>query len=104
MGGGEALKVLRIYHDYKIGELSKKIGVSQGYLSEIENNKKSLSLNLIKKYAEVFQTKPSVILSLTEKIENPSFAERIKAALSRAVINVLEEAAYATEEVSEKEV
>jgi transcriptional regulator with XRE-family HTH domain len=93
--GGEALRVLRVYHDLNASKMSELLGISQGYLSEIENNKKEPSLKVINKYAEVFNTKSSVILGLVERLENPNLILKLKSALAKAVMSTLEKAAYA---------
>ncbi|MCG2725835.1 MAG: helix-turn-helix transcriptional regulator [Elusimicrobia bacterium] len=45
------------------------MGISIGYLSEIESNKKTPSLDVIKRYAKVFKTKESSILFFAEKLD-----------------------------------
>ncbi len=67
---GETLKLLRIFFGYKSVELAKKLGISQSFLSEIENNKKHPSLELLGKYSNVLNIKVSTIILLSESIEN----------------------------------
>ena len=43
---GEALRLLRIFNGYKSTELAEKLGISQSYVSEIENNKKQPTMGL----------------------------------------------------------
>ncbi len=66
---GETLRIIRVFHDKKLIELSKEIGISPGYLSEIERGKKKPNLELLEKYAKVFKTKPSVILFFSEDLD-----------------------------------
>jgi transcriptional regulator with XRE-family HTH domain len=75
---GKALRLLRVYHDLKLGELAKKIEISSGYLSEIENGKKKPSLELIEKYAVFFNIKPSAILFFSENLDNETMSGKIK--------------------------
>ncbi len=75
---GKALRLLRVYHDLKLGELAKQIEISSGYLSEIENGKKKPSLELIEKYAVFFNLKPSAILFFSENLDNETMAGKIK--------------------------
>ena len=51
---GDVLKRMRIIYGYKAKDLSSELGVSASYLSEIENNKKQPSLELLQKYADIF--------------------------------------------------
>ncbi|MBT5380832.1 MAG: helix-turn-helix transcriptional regulator [Opitutae bacterium] len=66
---GEILRLVRVYHDMKAIELAEKLEISPSYLSEIENHKKAPSLKLLKKYADIFGTKPSTLLQFVEEIE-----------------------------------
>jgi transcriptional regulator with XRE-family HTH domain len=88
---GEALRLIRVYHDIKAIDLAKQLGISSGYLSEIENQKKNPSIELIYKYAEIFNTKPSAILFFDEQLqddilkENNSFYSQFKGKLTKAI-------------------
>ena len=53
----------------KAGELARALGISNSYLSEIETGKKKLTIDLLKRYSEVFDTSPSAILVFTEQYE-----------------------------------
>ncbi|MCE5248929.1 helix-turn-helix domain-containing protein [bacterium] len=92
----EALRLLRVFHDLKANELAKKLSISQSYLSEIENNKKTPSLELIKKYSEVFKVKPSTILFFSEQFDNlnqeikEKFKTKIKKTTRKKIISLLQ--------------
>lgn len=66
---GDVLKRTRAIFGYKANEMSATLGISPSYLSEIENNKKQPSLDLLKRYAEVFGIKLSSLILLSEEIE-----------------------------------
>ena len=66
----DALRLIRIFHDFKSAELAKKLGISQSYLSEIETGKKTPSMEIISRYAEVFHTIPSAILFFSEALDD----------------------------------
>lgn len=66
---GDVLKQTRAIFGYKANEMSTTLGISPSYLSEIENNKKQPSLNLLKRYAEIFDIKLSSLILLSEKVE-----------------------------------
>ena len=66
---GETLRLLRVFNDYTTIEMAKKIGLSQSYISELENGKKQPSLEIIEKYASTFDMKPSTLLLFSEAIE-----------------------------------
>jgi DNA-binding XRE family transcriptional regulator len=63
-----ALRLLRVYHDMKLSEMAKAIGVSQGYLSEVENGKKAPTLKIVNKYGKVFSIRPWVIHEFAEAL------------------------------------
>lgn len=65
---GEALRLIRVFHDRKSKDLASELGISPSYLSEIENSHKRPSIDLISEYARVFKTKPSVILYFAEEL------------------------------------
>ena len=67
---GEALRLLRVFNGFKSAELADMLGVSQAYVSEIENNKRTPSLDVLDKYANVFDMKKLTILLFVESIEN----------------------------------
>ncbi len=41
---GEALRLIRVFHDLKQNELARQLGVSQSHLSDIERGEKTPSL------------------------------------------------------------
>lgn len=84
MGIGEALRLLRIYNDMKAVQVSEDLGISQSYISEIEQGKKIPSIEVINKYASYFHTTPSAILLMAEGLEKDpkSFKERISGKLA----------------------
>ena len=69
---GDVLKSTRTIYGYKSSELSELLGISQSYLSEIENNKKQPSLKLLEKYSEIYDMKLSYLILLSENYEEAS--------------------------------
>jgi len=66
---GEALRLLRTLHDEKLVDLASELGISQGYLSEIENGKRKPNLEIIDKYAKHYKIKSSAIHLFSEEID-----------------------------------
>ncbi len=66
---GEVLRLLWIFSGYKSAELAEKLGISQSYVSEIENNKKQPTMDILDKYASVFEMKKSTLL-FAKALEN----------------------------------
>lgn len=66
---GDILKRTRAIYGYKANEMSVALGISSSYLSEIENNKKQPSLELLRKYADIYGMKLSSLILLSENFE-----------------------------------
>lgn len=69
---GEVLKRTRTIAGYKAYEMSKLLGISNSYLSEIENNKKQPSLELLESYSEKMGLKLSTLILLSEQFDEVS--------------------------------
>lgn len=87
---GEALRLIRIFHDLKQQDLADRLGLSKSYVSELESGKKSPSIEIIEKYSEQFGIPPSSILFFSENLENPSKAKKTKAAIASKVLQFLQ--------------
>ena len=78
-----ALKKIRLFHNIKQNELANKLEISNSYLSEIENGKKSPSFELLEKYSTHFDIPTSSLMYFSEQLENEgklSKSFRIKSA------------------------
>lgn len=86
-----ALKLLRTYHQLKQVELAKRLDIGNSYLSEIENGLKTPSIDLLKKYSEVFKIPVSSIILFSEKIEEPQrLSEKLRVAAADKILRLLE--------------
>ena len=83
----QALRLIRVFHDQSLSELSKQMNISVGYLSEIESGKKNPSLDVIRKYAKAFNTTESAILFFAENIKTDS---KTKTALRNNILKFLQ--------------
>ena len=83
---GEVLKKTLTIYGYKASEMSAKLGISKSYLSEIENNKKQPSLELLKTYSEIYGMKLSSLISLSEKYEDAINANKGQDIIRRTMI------------------
>lgn len=87
---GEALRLIRVFHDLKQVDAACSLGVSKSYLSEIESGKKEPSLDLLKKYSDSFSIPLSSILFFSESIEgNGKIAEGSRLFVADKIINIL---------------
>lgn len=86
---GEALRLIRIFHDCKLSELAADINLSPSYISEIERGKKTPSIDTLKKYANYFDTTVSAIMFFSEDIENDNESP-VKVAIRKKLIRFLQ--------------
>lgn len=85
----EALRLVRVYHDINQSQLAKRLDISRSYLSEIESGKKTISINLLTKYADVFNIPPSSLLHLSEHIENNSLSKKARVKFAAKIVKML---------------
>ena len=70
-------------------ELASKLQISNSYLSELETGKKQVSIELLKKYAEIFDIPPSSLLMFSEIIENETFPEVARVKIANKMIKIM---------------
>lgn len=63
----DALRLVRVYHDLSLGEASKKVGLSKSYVSEIENGRKKVTMEVLEKYATAFDLPMSSLMLFAER-------------------------------------
>ena len=86
-----ALKMLRSYHQFKQIDLAKKLGISNSYLSEIESGEKTISIELLEKYSEIFDIPVSSIMLFSEQIDNNQKpGSKLKVAAANKILRLLE--------------
>ena len=86
---GEALRLLRIFNGYKSAELAKKLELSQSYVSELENGKKQPTMEVLDKYAKVFEKKKSTLMLFAESLEGEEIKNDKKQRIARAGMKLL---------------
>jgi transcriptional regulator with XRE-family HTH domain len=64
-----ALKLTRQFHRLSQTEVAERLGISKSHLSELEAGKKSPSIELLQRYAKVFDLPPSTFLLFAERLE-----------------------------------
>lgn len=82
-----ALKTVREVHQIPQATLAEKLGISKSHLSELESGKKAVSVDLLKRYANIFDVPPSTFLSFMEALEGVSERKRERA---KKLLRVLE--------------
>lgn len=87
---GRALKLIRTFHDLTQGEVAERVGVSKSYISEIENQNRTPSLEVIEAYSKAFDIPVSSIMLFSEELSSPTKERSMKALISRKVLKMLE--------------
>lgn len=86
----KALRLLRVFHDLPQKDLADKLEISPSYLSELENNIKQPSIEVINKYSVVFNLAPSSILLFSEQLDSKRPADKVRVNLAGKIIKILE--------------
>lgn len=86
---GEALRLIRVYHDLTQTQLSFELGVSNSFLSEIESGKKTPTLDLLSKYGTRFQIPLSSLLFFSESLEGARLTSGIRTGVAKKVLSLL---------------
>ncbi|MBG9791041.1 hypothetical protein ABD76_00185 [Paenibacillus dendritiformis] len=87
---GEALRLVRSFHDMNQSELAKALGISRSYLSEIESGKKVPSLDLLQKYASQFDIPLSALVFFSEQIDEPERDRKVRNLLGGKAMSLLQ--------------
>lgn len=67
---GNTLKRLRGIYGYSAKEMSELLGISSSYLSEIENGKKKVSIDLLECYSKLLGLRVSTLVRFSEDYED----------------------------------
>lgn len=86
---GDVLKRMRTIYGYKASELHPMLGISSSYLSEIENNKKQPSLELLRNYSDIFGIKLSSLIMLSENLEEAEKNNKGQAFIKTMMVNLV---------------
>lgn len=93
----EALRLIRVFHDCKVGELAENLGMSASFISEIENGKKKPSLDTLQKYAAHFDTTVSSIMFFSEDLDKKD-KKNLKSAAREKLMKFLQMVERVTED------
>lgn len=87
---GSALKELRGFHRMTQKEVAGNLGISKSYLSEIENNHKTATLELLDKYSSLFEIPVSSLLLFSENYNTGKRSYDVRMACAKKIVRVME--------------
>lgn len=90
---GQALKLLRRYQGLNQESLAEKLGVSRSYISELESGNRTPSLDLLGRYADVFNIPISSLVFFAEALQDQENLsgriEKSKGVIAKKIIALL---------------
>lgn len=86
----EALRLVRVFHDMSQTVLAERLCISKSYLSEIESGKKTVTLELLQKYANLFNMPVSSLMFFSEQINDGLHSERFRTAIAGKALKILQ--------------
>jgi len=87
---GEALRLIRVYHDLKQKEVAERLKISPQYLSEIEKGHKVPTLDVIQRYSDTFNLPVSSIMFFAETVEGKTTLDRARAFVAGKMVGLLQ--------------
>ena len=86
---GEALRLIRVYHDLKQKQVAELLDVSTSYLSEIEKGRKTPTLDIVQRYSDKFGIPVSSIMFFAESVEGGTF-DRARSIVAGKMIGLMQ--------------
>jgi len=88
---GRILKHIRIFNKQTQLELAKNLNISRSYISEIESNNKTPTIEILQKYSDVFNIPLSTIMLFAEEYEDKKgLRKKAKSLLAKTAIDFLD--------------
>lgn len=87
---GEALRLIRVYHDLKQKQVAEKLDISTSYLSEIEKGHKTPNLDLIQRYSNIFGLPVSSIMFFAETVEDGGAYDRARSFVAGKMVGLMQ--------------
>jgi len=89
---GRTLRAIRLFHGQSLAEAASNLDCAKSFISDLENDKRSPSLDTLERYAAVYDIPVSSIMLLieSETRKSKSLRESIKMAVTKKLLGVLE--------------
>jgi transcriptional regulator with XRE-family HTH domain len=86
----DALRLLRLYAGFSQAQMAKRLGVAQSLVSDVENSRKNVTMDLLAAYSEATGIKMSQLLFFAEEIQGEHIARRGQLIVADKVLKLLE--------------
>jgi len=86
----EALKQIRMFHQMKQVDLAEDLSISKSYLSEIESGRKSVSMDILQKYSDIFSVPVSSLLLFSENLDAAKASDKLRLKCANKIIKIME--------------
>ena len=85
-----ALKITRAFHNLSLAEAAERVGLSKSYISELENGKKNVSMEVLIKYSDGFSIPMSSLMIFAEKLDENNRSRTVRNYVAVRVLKMLE--------------
>ncbi len=85
----EALRLIRVFHDKTAKDLAAELGISVAQLSKIETGKAAPSIELLNKYAKIFDTTTASLLMFADNLDEEKHRGRFKVKIRNKLFALL---------------
>ena len=85
-----ALRLIRVYHDLNLSEVSQRVSLSKSYISEMERGHKKVSLDVLQKYSVAFGIPMSSLMLFAERVEDGRLSEGSRVYIADKALKMLE--------------
>ena len=87
-----AIKTFRQFNKMTQVEVAEQLSISKSYLSEIESGKKTINMELLEKFANLYEMPVSSLVFFSETLNsnNPKVSEKFRGFVSDKVLSALE--------------
>lgn len=86
----KALRLLRIYCGYSQAQMAQRLSVAQSMVSDIEGERKNVSMDLLEAYSQAAGIRMSQLLYFAEEIEGVPIARKGQLIVADKVLKLLE--------------
>jgi len=86
----DALRLVRVFHDMSQKTAAEKLGLSKSYVSEIENNRKKVSMETLERYSSAFNIPMSSLMLFAEQHDQSSKSDDVRLYIADKVLKMLD--------------